>query len=89
MELWAKTVDKLEQVLPMEGPMAVPARFAIGAVGGHLIMSAIRPGFAYTPEGQSRQDAVFPELFPGAQPPTYTPWWTGALVGGLALTTLI
>lgn len=89
MELWAKGVSKLEQVLPMEGSLAVPARFAIGAGVGYLVMSAIRPEFAYTPEGQPREDAVFPGLFPGAQPATFTPWWTGPLVGGLALVTLI
>lgn len=89
MELWTKTVDTLEQVLPMEGAMAVPARAAIGAGIGMLVMSAIRPGFAYTESGQARQDAVFPELFPGANPPTYTPWWTGPLIGAVALTTLI
>lgn len=89
MDLWYAATDKLEKVLPMEGPMAVPARAAIGAGAGYLVMSAIRPEFAYTPEGQAREDAVFPDLFPGAQPATYTPWWTGPLLGAIAFTTII
>lgn len=89
MDLWAGTVSKLESVLPMEGPMAVPARAAIGAGVGYVVMSAVRPEFAYTSTGEARQDAVFPDLFPGAQPATYTPWWTGPLVGAIAFSTLI
>ena len=89
MDLWAGAVSKLESALPMEGPMAVPARAAIGAGVGYLVMSAIRPEFAYTAQGQARQDAVFPDLFPGAQPPTYLPWWTGPLAGAIVFTTMI
>lgn len=88
-ELWAGAVAKLEEILPMEGPMAIPARAAIGAGVGYLIMQAVRPGFAYTPEGQPRQDVNFPDVFPGAQPPTATPWWTGPALGALVFTSLI
>ena len=89
MELWAGAVNKLEQVLPMEGPMAVPARAAIGAGVGYLVMQAVRPEFAYSPSGEARQDAVLPDLFPGVQPATYTPWWTGPVLGAIAFSTLI
>lgn len=89
MELWANAVSKVEQVLPMEGPLAVPARGAIGAAVGQTIMSAVRPSFAYNDAGQPRKDAVFPDLFGGAEPATYTPWWLGAVGGFLAFTTLI
>lgn len=89
MDLWGGAIEKLENVLPMDGPLAVPARAAIGAGVGYVVMSAIRPGFAYTEDGKPREDAVFPELFPGEQPSTFTPWWTGPLVGAVAFTTLI
>lgn len=89
MELWANAVNKVEQVLPMEGPLAIPARGAIGAVVGQTLMSAIRPSFAYTESGQARKDAVFPELFGGEEPATFTPWWLGAVGGFIAFTTLI
>lgn len=89
MDIWGGAVEKLESVLPMEGALAVPARAAIGAGVGYLVISAVRPGFAYTPEGQPRQDAVFPQIFPGEQPATYTPWWTGPLMGAVAFTTFI
>jgi hypothetical protein len=89
MDYWMSGVHKLESVLPMEGPMAVPIRAAIGSGLGYLVMEAVRPGFAYTPDGQRRPDAVFPGLYQGSGPPTYAPFWTGPLVGALVLTTMI
>ena len=88
-EIWANTVGKLESMLPMEGPMAVPGRAAIGAAAGYLLMEAIRPEFAYTPEGKPRPDAVFPDLFPGEGKPTFTPRWIGPVAGAVILTTFI
>lgn len=87
--LWFSATEKLESVLPMEGAMAVPARAAIGAGVGYIVMEALRPSFAYTEDGQRRPDAYFPDAYSGSGAPTGTPWWTGPMIGAVAFATLI
>lgn len=80
-----QTWDRLEAIFPEN----VFARAAIGGLLGYLVIEALRPEFAYNPNGQRRQDGIFPELFPGAAPPTATPWWIGPVAGGLGAVLLI
>ena len=89
MEYWFKGVDKLENILPVEGALAVPARFAIGAGIGYLLYEAFTPSWAYNEDRSRRPDAMLPGLYAANGPPTATPFWTGPLLGGLALTLLI
>lgn len=69
--------DRLEAAVPEN----VFLRAAMGAALGWMLIAAVRPSFAYAPNGEARQDAIFPELFPGAAPPTTTPWWVGPVAG--------
>jgi hypothetical protein len=89
MEYWFKIVDSVENVLPLEGPLAVPTRAAIGAGIGYLVYEAFRPSWAYNPDGSRRPDAMMPALYSANGPPTATPFWTGPLLGALALTLFI
>ena len=76
--------DAVENALPFQdGPMAVPTRAAIGAGVGYLLMKAIRPGFAYNEDLTERPDAYFSALGGDKGPPTWTPVWTGPLLGAL------
>ena len=88
-DLWLGAVSKLESVLPMEGPMAVPARAAIGAGVGYVLMEAIRPGFAYTEDGKKRPDTYFPQLYSSGGKPTALPWYSGPILGAVAFSTFI
>lgn len=82
--------EKIESYLPMEGPMAIPARFAIGAGLGWLVIAAVRPAFAYdTTNGQPRPWAPLPTLYRGSGDPTFTPWFVGPLIGGVLLSVFI
>lgn len=85
MELINKAYDGIESVLPMEGPFAIPARAVIGAGLGYLVIAAVRPSFAYTPEGTARTWAVMPELYKGGGEPTFLPFFVGPLVGAVLL----
>lgn len=82
-------VDKVESFLPMEGPLAIPARFAIGAGIGWLVMEAIRPSFAYNGDGTKRPFAPIPELYSARGPHTFLPWLIGPAAGGFLLSTFI
>lgn len=77
--------EKVENVLPMEGPLAVPMRAAIGAALGYLLIAAIRPQFAYNPDGSTRPWAVIPELYNGRGAPTHMPFLVGPLAGATLL----
>lgn len=81
--------ERIESVLPMEGPMAIPARFAIGAAAGWLFMEAIRPRFAYTSDGVKRPWIAVPDLYQSRGAPTWLPWFVGPLAGGFILSTFI
>jgi len=85
MEIIDSIYDKVENILPMEGPMAIPARAAIGAGLGFLVISAIRPDFAYDQSGNARPWAVLPELYQGAGQPTFLPFFVGPLLGAILL----
>lgn len=85
MDLWFSIVDRAEQVIPEN----IILRTAMGAAVGWLVIAAIRPEWAYNQRGEARADAIFPELFPGSNPPTMTPWWVGPLVGAFAFATLV
>lgn len=89
MDYIVRAVDKLESFLPMEGPLAIPARFVIGAGLGWLVISAIQPDFAYTSDGAKRPWVAMPDLYVGRGPPTWLPWFVGPLMGGFALTTFV
>jgi len=82
MDVVDKAWDKLENVFPS----SMPLRAAMGAGIGYVVMEAVRPEFAYHNE-RKRPDAYFPDLYVGEGPPTFTPWWTGPLLGAV-LTTL-
>ena len=85
MEFLDKLYDKVETVLPMEGPLAVPMRAAIGAGLGYLLIAAIRPQFAYNPDGTPRPWAVLPELYTARGTPTHMPFLIGPLAGATLL----
>ena len=77
--------DKIEDILPMEGPMSIPARAVIGAGLGYLVIAAIRPDFAYDQSGNVRPWAVCPDLYQGAGSPTHLPFFVGPLLGSILL----
>lgn len=85
MDVIDRVVGGLESVLPMEGPLAIPARAAIGAALGWLVMQAIRPDFAYTPDGTARKWAVMPDLYSGVDPETHLPFFVGPVAGAILL----
>lgn len=89
MDYIVQGIDKLESLLPMDGALAVPARFVIGAGIGWLIMSAARPGFSYTSDGSKRPWIVMPDLYESRGAPTWLPWFVGPALGGLVLTTFV
>ena len=71
MESWLRTVDAVDNALPDNTLI----RAGIGAGLGYMLAETIRPSFAYAENGQRREDAVLPGIFPGAHPPTMTPFW--------------
>jgi hypothetical protein len=86
MDFLLAPIDFAESILPMEGPLAVPARAAIGAALGWLVIAAIRPEFAYDPVSQEpRPWSSMPELWDGKGAPTSTPWILGPVVGAILL----
>ncbi len=89
MDYLVAVTDKLESLLPMEGPLAVPARFVIGAGIGWLLIEAVRPSFAYNANGTKRPFAPMPELYQATGVPTFLPWLIGPALGGFALSTFV
>lgn len=89
MDYIVQFTDKLESLLPMSGPLAIPARFVVGAGLGWLVLSAIQPSFAYTPDGGKRPWVAMPDLYEGRGAPTWLPWFVGPLLGGFVLTTFV
>jgi hypothetical protein len=86
MDLLDGIMDKVEGVLPMEGPLAVPLRAAIGGGLGWLLIAALRPNFAYDAQtNQPRPWAVLPELYQGQGTPTHLPFLVGPLAGAVLL----
>lgn len=73
----------------MSGPLAIPARFAVGAGLGWLVMAALRPSFAYNPDGTKRPFALLPDLYEGKGAPTPLPWLAGPALGGFVLSTFV
>ena len=82
-ELIDSLYDKVESVLPMQGPLAPLYRAAIGAGLGYLVIAAIRPSFSYNNDGSPRPWAVVPELYDGKGAPTHLPFLVGPLAGVL------
>lgn len=83
MEVLSRITAAAENVLPMEGPLAIPLRAAIGAGIGWLVIKAIRPEFAYTGDGRARRWAVMPDLYEGSEPVTHLPFFVGPLAGAI------
>lgn len=83
MDLIDSFYDKVESVLPMQGPLAPLLRAAIGAGLGYLVIAAVRPSFAYNSNGTPRPWAVLPELYEGTGQPTHLPFIVGPLAGVL------
>jgi len=81
--------ETAESILPMEGPLAGPFRFLIGAAAGGLIIFAWRPQVAFTENGSRRPWIMMPDLFVGYGEPTPFPWFFGPLLGGFILSTFI
>lgn len=85
MEFLDNLYDKVEGVLPMEGALAPVFRAAIGAGLGWLLIEAIRPSFAYNPDGSKRPWNVLPEMYESRGTPTAAPWVVGPLAGAVLL----
>jgi len=90
MEVIDGLYEKAENVLPMEGPLAIPARAAIGAALGWLVIAAWRPSFAYDDaNGKPRPWATFPQLYEGSGQATCAPWFIGPLTGAVLLSVFL
>lgn len=81
--------DKIESILPMEGPLAIPARAGIGAGVGWILGSAAAPSWSYNKDGSKRPFAVFPGLYQGQGAPTYLPWLFWPALGAFVFSTFI
>jgi hypothetical protein len=90
----APLVNTVEQtLLPlglMTGTYAVPKRMVFGAVVGGAVVSWLKPGAMFSPDGRMRPWNVS-QPDPGCDGvlPTNTPWWIGPGIGAFLFGVLI
>lgn len=78
------SVERVFDAMGMgSGPYAPAMRMGFGAAVGYVLVEAVKPDFAYTPDGQARPWSLTQDGVDNPEVATPVPWWSVPAATGI------